>query len=224
MIAPGARNRWRQAMMSQERNDRITRTGRGRPAGEVLRRYWQPAALADELGGERPVVPVTLLGERLVLFRDNGGELGLIGRHCLHRGADLCFGRREDNGLRCPFHGWHYDRNGQCVEQPGEPEGSQDVQADPDDVLSGRREERHRLRLDGSGRATGISRIRLFPGARDPCLRVQGPVGVQLAAGAGNRHRPCPCLVPASLPRGRRSEGRLRQAVPRPRGPHQHAR
>ena len=112
-------------MVSQELNERLTRTGRGRPAGEVLRRFWQPAALVEELDGERPVVPVTLLGERLVLFRDNEGELGLIGRHCLHRGADLCFGRREDNGLRCPFHGWHYDRNGQCVEQPGEPEGSQ---------------------------------------------------------------------------------------------------
>ena len=111
-------------MMSRELNDRITRTGKGRPAGEVLRRYWQPAALSDELNSKRPVVPVTLLGERLVLFRDNDGELGLIGRHCRHRGADLCFGRREDNGLRCPFHGWHYDRNGQCVEQPGEPESS----------------------------------------------------------------------------------------------------
>ena len=112
-------------MISRELNDRITRAGKARPAGEVLRRYWQPAALSDELNGERPVVPVTLLGERLVLFRDNDGELGLIGRHCLHRGADLCFGRREDNGLRCPFHGWHYDRNGRCLEQPGEPEGSQ---------------------------------------------------------------------------------------------------
>ena len=112
-------------MVSQELNDRITRAGKGQPAGEVLRRYWQPAALVEELDGEHPVVPVTLLGERLVLFRDNEGELGLIGRHCLHRGADLCFGRREDNGLRCPFHGWHYDRNGQCAEQPGEPEGSQ---------------------------------------------------------------------------------------------------
>ena len=111
-------------MMSQERNERFTRAGKGRPAGEVLRRYWQPAALVEELSGERPVVPVTLLGERLVLFRDNEGELGLIGRHCLHRGADLSFGRREDNGLRCPFHGWHYDRDGQCLEQPGEPEGS----------------------------------------------------------------------------------------------------
>ena len=112
-------------MIGQELNDRLTRTGKGCPAGEVLRRYWQPAALGVELEGGRPVVPVTLLGERLVLFRDDEGELGLIGRHCLHRGADLCFGRREDNGLRCPFHGWLYGRDGQCLDQPGEPEGSQ---------------------------------------------------------------------------------------------------
>ncbi|WP_323770866.1 aromatic ring-hydroxylating dioxygenase subunit alpha [Antarctobacter sp.] len=111
-------------MISQELNDQLTRVGKGQPAGEVLRRYWQPAALSDELAGPRPVVPVTLLGEQLVLFRDNEGALGLIGRHCPHRGADLCYGRREDNGLRCPFHGWHFDRTGQCVEQPGEPEGS----------------------------------------------------------------------------------------------------
>ncbi len=111
-------------MMTQEANDQLTRVGPGADAGKVLRRYWQPAALSDELDPKRPVVPVRLLGEDLVLFRDNQGELGLIGRHCPHRGADLCFGRREDNGLRCPFHGWHFDRTGQCVEQPGEPEGS----------------------------------------------------------------------------------------------------
>lgn len=111
-------------MISQQLNDTITRTGPGTEAGAVLRRYWQPAALSDELAGPRPVVPVTLLGERLVLFRDAQGALGLIGRHCPHRGADLCYGRLEDNGLRCPFHGWHFDRSGQCVEQPGEPEGS----------------------------------------------------------------------------------------------------
>lgn len=111
-------------MISQELNDQLTRVNPGQPAGEVLRRYWQPAALSDELAGPRPVVPVTLLGEQLVLFRDNDGALGLIGRHCPHRGADLFYGRREDNGLRCPFHGWHFDRTGQCVEQPGEPEGS----------------------------------------------------------------------------------------------------
>lgn len=111
-------------MISQEMNDRLTRIGPGTPAGAVLRRYWQPAALAVELDGPRPVVPVRLMGEDLVLFRDSEGGLGLIGRHCPHRGADLCFGRLEDNGLRCPFHGWHFDRTGQCVEQPGEPAGS----------------------------------------------------------------------------------------------------
>ena len=111
-------------MLSQKNNDLITRIGPETPAGEVLRRYWQPAALAEELSGARPVVPVRLLGEDLVLFRNEDGELGLIGRHCPHRGADLCYGRLENNGLRCPFHGWHFDRTGQCVEQPGEPEGS----------------------------------------------------------------------------------------------------
>jgi phenylpropionate dioxygenase-like ring-hydroxylating dioxygenase large terminal subunit len=111
-------------MISQELNETLTRSGPGTDAGAVLRRYWQPAALLDELQGKRPVVPVKLLGEDLVLFRDSEGELGLIGRSCPHRGADLCYGRLEDNGLRCPFHGWHFDRTGQCVEQPGEPEGS----------------------------------------------------------------------------------------------------
>jgi len=111
-------------MISQELNDSLTRVGKGTDAGEVLRRYWQPAALSDELMSGRPVVPVRLLGEDLVLFRDSAGKLGLIGRRCPHRGADMCYGRLEDNGLRCPFHGWHFDRTGQCVEQPGEPEGS----------------------------------------------------------------------------------------------------
>lgn len=111
-------------MISQELNESLTRSGPGTDAGEVMRRYWQPAALSDELKGNRPVVPVTLLGEKLVLFRDNDGALGLIDRFCPHRGADLCYGRLEDNGLRCPFHGWHFDRTGQCVEQPGEPADS----------------------------------------------------------------------------------------------------
>ncbi|MBX2825457.1 MAG: aromatic ring-hydroxylating dioxygenase subunit alpha [Gammaproteobacteria bacterium] len=111
-------------MISQQLNHTLTQTGPATPAGEVLRRYWQPAALSDELSGPRPVIPVKLLGEELVLFRDNQGELGLLKRHCPHRGADLCFGRLEDNGLRCPFHGWHFNREGQCVEQPGEPAGS----------------------------------------------------------------------------------------------------
>lgn len=86
---------------------------------------WVQIATADQLAAPRPLMPVTLQDRRLVLFRDESGELGLIGRNCPHRGADLCFGRLEDNGLRCPFHGWHFDRTGQCMEQPAEPEGSQ---------------------------------------------------------------------------------------------------
>ncbi len=86
---------------------------------------WVAITTRSELDTARPVLPITLAGKPYVLFRDDEGELGLIGRHCPHRGADLCFGRLEDNGLRCPFHGWHFDRTGQCVEQPAEPEGSQ---------------------------------------------------------------------------------------------------
>ncbi|MDF0595195.1 Rieske 2Fe-2S domain-containing protein [Psychromarinibacter halotolerans] len=86
---------------------------------------WVEIASSADLDIPRPVIPVTINGTRLVLFRDDEGELGLIGRNCPHRGADLCYGRLEDNGLRCPFHGWHFDRTGQCVEQPAEPEGSQ---------------------------------------------------------------------------------------------------
>ncbi len=85
---------------------------------------WVVVAQSEQLDIPRPLIPVTLGGKPYVLFRDEEGELGLIGRHCPHRGADLCYGRLEDNGLRCPFHGWHFDRTGQCVEQPAEPEGS----------------------------------------------------------------------------------------------------
>lgn len=85
---------------------------------------WVRLCDSDALNIPRPLIPVVLNGERLVLFRDDRGHVGLIGRHCPHRGADLCYGRLEDNGLRCPFHGWHFDSTGQCVEQPAEPEDS----------------------------------------------------------------------------------------------------
>jgi len=111
-------------MMSAQQNERITRIGPGTPCGKLLRHYWQPAALTEELGQERPVVPVRLLGEDLVLFRDQQARLGLVGRHCPHRGTDLAYARCEDRGLRCVFHGWLFDTTGQCLETPAEPEGS----------------------------------------------------------------------------------------------------
>lgn len=85
---------------------------------------WIYIADRADLVSPRPVLPIMIDAKPFILFQDDEGELGLIGRHCPHRGADLCFGRLEDNGIRCPFHGWHFDRTGQCVEQPAEPEGS----------------------------------------------------------------------------------------------------
>jgi phthalate 4,5-dioxygenase oxygenase subunit len=111
-------------MLSAEQNDFITRTGPGTPAGRLMRQYWQPAALVDELSGNRPVKPVRLFGEDLVIFKDDKGSYGLIGRRCPHRGTDLAYGRLEDGGLRCAFHGWLFDVNGQCLQTPAEPDDS----------------------------------------------------------------------------------------------------
>ena len=85
---------------------------------------WLKISLTSDLEGPRALVPIELGKNQYILFRDDEGFLGLIGRNCPHRGADLCYGRLEDNGIRCPFHGWHFDRTGQCVEQPAEPVGS----------------------------------------------------------------------------------------------------
>ena len=108
-------------MLSREQNDLVTRTGEGTPAGELMRRYWQPAALVDEVAGDRPIRPARLFGEDLVLFKDEQGRYGSIGRNCPHRGTDLAYGRLEDGGLRCPFHGWLFDVAGKCLETPAEP-------------------------------------------------------------------------------------------------------
>jgi phenylpropionate dioxygenase-like ring-hydroxylating dioxygenase large terminal subunit len=146
-------------MMSQEQNDLITRTGPKDACGKLMRMYWQPAALVDELTGPRPVKPVKMLGENLVLFRDEQGRYGLIERHCAHRGADLAFGRLENGGLRCAFHGWLFDVSGQCLETPAEPKDSPLCK---NKRLSRDREERNSLGLSRRRRAAGVSGDRLF--------------------------------------------------------------
>jgi phthalate 4,5-dioxygenase oxygenase subunit len=110
-------------MMSAEENQLLTQTGRGTPAGELLRRYWQPVCLAEELPLGGPPLSTRLLGEELVLFRDEQGRPGLLGVHCAHRGTNLSYGRIENGGLRCLYHGWLYDIHGRCLDQPGEPGG-----------------------------------------------------------------------------------------------------
>ncbi len=112
-------------MMTAEENQLLTRTGSDTPCGELMRRYWQPAALSEELPPGGAPLPVRLLGEDLVLFRDDQGHPGLLDIHCPHRGADLSYGRLEDNGIRCIYHGWLFDTRGNCLDQPGEPKGGE---------------------------------------------------------------------------------------------------
>lgn len=111
-------------MISAEQNERLTRVGPGTPMGTLMRQYWQPVGLASEVRPGSAPLPVRVLGEDLVLFRDDRGRVGLIGRHCSHRGTDLSYGRIEDGGLRCLYHGWLYDVDGKCLEQPAEPPAS----------------------------------------------------------------------------------------------------
>ncbi len=111
-------------MLTTEQNALMTQSGPDTPAGRLLRMYWQPAALAEELQEPRPVRAIRLLGEDLVLFRPAAGGFALIQRHCPHRSADLAYGRLEADGLRCLFHGWLYDAQGRCLETPAEPAGS----------------------------------------------------------------------------------------------------
>jgi phenylpropionate dioxygenase-like ring-hydroxylating dioxygenase large terminal subunit len=108
-------------MLTQEENRLITATGPGTPGGALMRCYWHPVALAEELPTDGVPIPVKILGEELVLFRDDHGRLGLLGLYCSHRCADLSYGRIEDGGLRCLYHGWLYDIHGHCLEQPAEP-------------------------------------------------------------------------------------------------------
>ncbi|RZO10675.1 aromatic ring-hydroxylating dioxygenase subunit alpha [Pseudomonas moorei] len=111
-------------MMSSQQNEMITRVGASTPGGKLLRNYWQPVALVDELPVERPVRAVRLMGQDFVVFRDESGRYGMLDRDCPHRGADLAAGRLEAGGLRCAFHGWLFDINGKCLSTPGEPIGS----------------------------------------------------------------------------------------------------
>ena len=112
-------------MLSREHNDLLTRTGSGAPMGELIRRYWIPALLSEEIPEpDAPPAQVRLLGEELVAFRDSEGRIGLLDEHCLHRGASLFYGRNEQCGLRCIYHGWKYDVEGNVVDTPAEPAAS----------------------------------------------------------------------------------------------------
>src|SRR5579864_5012839 len=109
-------------MLSTEENELLCRVGPGTPMGELMRQYWVPGLLSRELpeadGDPRRIM---LLGEKLIAFHDTGGKVGIIQNHCPHRGASLFFGRNEESGLRCVYHGWKFDVDGTCVDMPNGP-------------------------------------------------------------------------------------------------------
>ena len=112
-------------MLSREENELLTRIGPGAAMGALMRRYWLPALLSEEIPApDCPPVRVRLLGEDLVAFRDSKNRIGLMGEHCAHRGTSLFYGRNEECGLRCVYHGWKYDIDGHVLETPAEPAGS----------------------------------------------------------------------------------------------------
>ncbi|MBM4261392.1 MAG: Rieske 2Fe-2S domain-containing protein [Deltaproteobacteria bacterium] len=111
-------------MLTAEENDFMTRVGPGTPAGELLRRYWHPISIAADLTPENPRKFVRILGEDLVLFVTPKGEAGLLHDRCAHRGVSLSYGRVEERGISCAYHGWLYDTQGNCLETPAEPADS----------------------------------------------------------------------------------------------------
>ena len=109
-------------MLSHADNQLLSRVGPGTPMGTLLRQYWQPVLLSAELAEpDGPPVRVRLLGEDLIAFRDSGGRPGVVANACPHRGASLFFGRNEEDGLRCVYHGWKFDVTGACIDMPNEP-------------------------------------------------------------------------------------------------------
>jgi phthalate 4,5-dioxygenase oxygenase subunit len=109
-------------MLKHEENELITRVGPGTPMGNFMREYWVPAMLSSELpGADSDPLRVMLLGEQLIGFRDSNGKIGLVANNCPHRGASLFFGRNEEAGLRCVYHGWKFDALGNCIDMPNEP-------------------------------------------------------------------------------------------------------
>src|SRR6202049_2275014 len=112
-------------MLRKEQNELLAQTGSGTAMGQLFRSYWLLALMTEELQeNECPPVRVKILSERLLAFRDSGGKYGLIDEFCAHRGVSLWFGRNEESGLRCPYHGWKYDVTGQCIDVPSEPRES----------------------------------------------------------------------------------------------------
>src|SRR5258708_5676814 len=105
-------------MTSQAENQLLTHVGPGTPMGDLMRQYWTPACLSSELVADGDPLRLMLLGEKLIAFRDSAGRIGIFDHRCPHRCASLFFGRNEEGGLRCAYHGWKFDTEGNCLDMP----------------------------------------------------------------------------------------------------------
>ena len=186
-------------------------SGKGTPMGALLRRFWMPALLSEELPErDGPPKKIRIMGEDLLAFRDSNGRVGIVEPHCPHRGANLYYGRNEECGLRCSFHGWKFDVEGNCVDLPTSPPEFDLQGHDQAARLSGARMGRHRLGLHGPARQrAGAAAARARAGAGVEPLRLQEVAGLQLGAEPRRRDRHRALLVPAQDPvAGREDQAR----------------
>src|SRR6202171_2288762 len=117
-------------MLTKEQNELLCRVEGGAAMGGIMRRHWLPVCLSEEVSeSDGAPVKARLLGEDLVVFRDSKGRIGVLDEHCPHRGASLVFGRNEECGLRCLYHGWKFDVEGNLLEMSSEPDGGANRQA-----------------------------------------------------------------------------------------------
>ena len=178
------------AMLTAEENELLTRVGPGTLAGELLRRYWHPVAIATDLSEENPVKFVRILGEDLVLFQSKKGELGLLADRCSHRGASLSYGRVKERGIACAYHGWLYDTKGNCLETLAEPPGSKFALNGQTYSLSGAKARGALLGLSWAATRADDTKIRYLGAHRRLALAARAAAArLQLAASDGKLRR-----------------------------------
>ena len=136
-------------MLTAANNEMLTRVGPGTPMGNLMREYWIPACLSSELKADGEPMRLMLLGEQLIAFRDTDGRVGIMEHRCPHRCASLFFGRNEEGGLRCVYHGWKFDVEGNCLDMPNVPPAQDFKQSHQGQGLQGGRARGLRLDLHG---------------------------------------------------------------------------
>ena len=227
-------------MLTVEQNEELTRVGPGTRMGELLRRYWYPIAFEQDFDA-RPSKTVRLLGENWTLYKTPSGRYGIIGEACPHRRASLTYGIVHEDGIRCGYHGWKYDFDGQCVEQPAESDNTTFRDKIRAKAGSAQTLGRHGLGLRRARPGARAAPVRRLRRGRHPRHR-RGDAALQLVADHGELRRPAPRRVAARrllrVPRpdpGLRGaqvvpeeahQGRVRRVrvrhhqAPRARGPH----